>query len=121
MTAATISRAEYLKSAERQTAAVDAGVQARWGDGAADTSQSTALTREADAAAEAARQLAYLKLARARDAVTIEGVFFDLEGETIMVPYDGHLGVAGTKLFLVLVSRPNLNTGTTEVEGEVLL
>lgn len=121
MTAATLSRGEYLKAAERQVSAIAAGVRATWGEDAADTTQSTALTDAGDAAAEAARQLGFLGLVRARDVVVVEGLWFDLEGETVAVPYDGHLGVAGTLLMLVVRSKVDPNSGTTEIEGEVLL
>lgn len=121
MTVATTTTAEYLKAADRFTSAVDATTQARWGEDAQDTTQVTALSAEADAIAEAARQLAFLKLPGTTDVVTLEGLFYDLEGVTISVPYDGRLGIAGSALFLVTHPRLDLATGTTVLEGIVLL
>ena len=121
MTAATLSRAEYLKVGERQVSALAEGVRTTWGQDAGDTVQSTTLVAEADATAEATRQLGFLGVVRARDLVVAEGMWFDLEGQTVAIPYDGHLGVAGTRLMLVLRAKPDPQTGTTEIEGEVLL
>ena len=121
MTAATLSRAQYLLAPERQVSALAEGVRTTWGQDAGDTTQSTVLVDLGDATAEAARQLGLLGVVRARDMVVAEGVFFDLEGQTVAIPYDGHLGVAGTLLMLVIRAKPDLQTGTTEIEGEVLL
>lgn len=121
MTVASTNTAEYLKAADRFTSAIDATTQTRWAEDAQDTTQVSALAVEADAITEAARQLAFLKLPTAIDIVTLEGLFYDLEGVTISVPYDGRLGIAGSALFLVIHPRLDLATGTTVLEGIVLL
>lgn len=127
MTVATQTRAEFLKAAERSAVAVDAAIRARWGDAAGDTAQSSVLVDEAAAAAEAARQLALLGFVLADDAVTIEGVFFDLEGETLSIDYalpvgvGTHFGGASAVEFLVVKARPDPGQGTTSIEGFVRL
>lgn len=117
----TITRAEFLKQAERFAPATDATTLTRWGGDAGDVSQSSRLTSEAAALAETARQLAYTKQVRARDTATVRGVVFDLEGETVELPYDGRLGMAGTVQMLVLRCQPDIGAGLTVLEGEVVL
>ena len=121
MLAAPVSRAQYLEQAQLQTIAVDAHTQAAFGADAADLKIASPLTVDTDAATEAARQLAYLARPRASDTAVIEGVWTDLEGETVAIAYDGHLGVSGLVSMLVIRSHPDLATGTTELQGEVLL
>lgn len=126
MTAATTDRAEYLKSPEKQAVATDAVLQARWGAAAADSAQSSVLAEAADAEAEAARQLALMGRVLAEDEITIEGVFFDLEGETITLDYahpDGgaHFGGAASVAFLVTFAAPDLAAGTTSIRGLIQL
>lgn len=118
---AAIARAEFLKTEERFALAEDSAITARWGEDAADTLQSSCLAFEAAAAAEAARQLAQLAEVRARDVVTVEGVWPDLEGRTVRIAYDGQLGVAGEADLLVLRALVDRNAGTTELTGEILL
>ena len=57
----------------------------------------------------------------APDTVTLEGLFYDLEGATVSIPYDGRYGVAGSALFLVTHPRVDPATGITTLEGIVLL
>lgn len=121
MTVATVARAEFLKNAERQAVAEDAATLATWGEDAQVTQQSSALTRAADAATEAARQLALLKRLRGADAAVLAGCFEDLEGLTISLPYAGRFGMAAVVNFLVLASKADEATRTTTIEGEVLL
>ncbi len=125
MTAATITRAEFLKAEERSVAASAAGVQAAWGTLARDTAQSSALALEAAASAEASRQLGLLDEVLAEDSVVIEGVHFDLEGETVRLSYlrpDGgrYFGAAADEVDLLVVSaRVDLRAGTTQLRGFV--
>ena len=125
MTAATITRAEFLKAEERSVVAVSSAVQTAWGALALDTSQSTALATEAAASAEAARQLALLDEVLAEDEVEIEGAVFDLEGETVRVSYLRHDGgryfdAAADEVDLLVVSaRVDLRQGTTLLRGLV--
>lgn len=121
MAIAPSARAEWLKQRELSTVVTDAPLTARWGEDAADTSQSSVIVLEAAATTEAGRQQAFLGAARGRDIVVVEGVFVDLEGETVDIDYAGQLGVAGVARMLVLRSRANPNTNTTEIEGEVVL
>jgi hypothetical protein len=126
MTAATTDRAEYLKSPEKQAVATDAVLLARWGAAAADSAQSSPLAEEAPAAAEAARQLALLGRVMAEDELTIEGVLFDLEGETITVDYrhpggGTYFGGAASVAFLVTFAAPDLAAGTTAIRGLIQL
>jgi hypothetical protein len=118
---ASTPRAEFLKAAERFALAESATMAARWGEDATDTSQSSALALEADAAAEASRQLAQLAQPRAVDLVTVEGYWPDLEGLTVSVWYGGRFGIAGAALLLVTRARVDPARGQTELEGEVIL
>lgn len=118
---ATTDRAEFLKSAERFAVAESAAIQARWGEDAADTTQSTPLHLAADATTEAGRQLAYLAQVRARDTVELEGLHSDLEGATISIPYAGRLGMGATVDMLVTRVRLDRAGGRTIVTGEVVL
>lgn len=120
MTAST-ARAEFLKAAERLAVAQNATIAARWGEDAQDTSQSSVLAEEADAATEAARQLAQLAQVRAVDLVVVEGLWPDLEGKTVRIAYNGQFGIATTADLLVTKAKLNRNVGTTEIEGEVIL
>ena len=121
MTVATITRSEYLKAAERVAVATDGATAALWGEDAATSRQSSPLTVAADADAEAARQLADLKLPRAIDAVVLTGLHRDLVGKTISVPYAGQHGVAGSALLLVTRAQLNRSNGSTTVTGQVRL
>ena len=126
MSAATLAAAEFLKAEERSAVAVSATLQARWGDSAGDTSQSSVLTELADATAEAARQLALMGTPFAPDLLAIEGVYFDLEGETITVDYTmpgggTYFGGAASVAMLVTKARPELESGVTIVEGLIAL
>lgn len=126
MNEASVDRAAYLRSPERTVAARDAALAARWGAAAGDTAQSTAMTDEAAATAEAARQLAFLGSVMAEDQVLIEGVHFDLEGQVVAIDY-GHPGGgtyfdgAATVQMLVTRARVDLNAGTTLVQGLIRL
>ncbi len=132
MTAATTTRAEFLKSAERSETAVSATLLARWGDAAGDTAQSSALIDKADATAEAARQLALFGNVMAIDQVSIEGVYFDLEGQVVRVDYTipnpagvfpagTWFGGGATVDILVTKARPSLAEGFTLIEGLIRL
>ena len=126
MTAATQTRAEFLKSAERSETASNATLAARWGEAAGDTAQSSLLINQSEAAAEVARQMALLGSVTAEDSVLLEGVFFDLEGQTIRIDYTAPAGGnwfdgAATVDMLVTKSRPDPGAGTTLVQGFIQL
>lgn len=114
-------RAEWLKQRELSVSAADAAITTRWGEDAGDTSQSSLLVAESAATAEGARQLALMVSPRAVDAVVLTALIFDLEGETIDIAYGGDLGVAGMARMLVLAAKPDLNSGSTEVSGLVVI
>ena len=118
---ATTERAEFLKSADRFAAATSPAIEALWGEATLDTSQPSPLVTEADAVAEAARQLGQLDAPRARDMAVIAGLHFDLEGKTVTIPYAGRFGMPATALMLVIRAKVRRNEGLTELEGEVLL
>jgi len=126
MTAATQTRAEFLKSAERSVVATDATLTARWGEAAGDTAQSSALVNEADATAELGRQMALLDTVLVEDAVLLEGLFLNLEGQTVRISYaapgggNWFEGAASVDL-LVTKSRPDPGAGTTLVQGFIQL
>ena len=122
MITSTLTRADYLKSDDIKVISTDTTMSTRWGTtDAADLAIASPLTVAADAQGVSDGMLAFLKLARADDAVIVEGVWPDLEGETIAVAYDGRMGVSGLVTMLVTRAKPNLDTGTTELQGEVLL
>lgn len=126
MTVSTTARAEFLKATESSEIAVSATLQARWGDAAGDTAQSSALIIKADATAEAARQLALMASVVAVDQVTIEGIYFDLEGQTVRVDYTlpgggSYSGGATSVDILVTKARISLTDGTTTIEGLIRL
>lgn len=126
MTAATLSRAEFLKSQERTIVVADATLQARWGDSAGDTRQSSSLTGASDASTEASRQLALLGSVMAEDQVLLEGLFFDLDGRVVTISYvapDGgnYFGGAGSVNLLVTASTVDPASGTTLVKGLIRL
>ena len=128
MTTATQSRAEFLKAEERSAVAgPDATLQARWGAAGGDTSQTSVLAGQRDAAAEASRQIALLAPALALDTVTIEGVVFDLEGQTVRVSYalpagGTYFGMSSADIdMLVVRATVDLAEGTTTIEGFVAL
>lgn len=118
---APTARAEWLKTQYRFAVAQAPAVLALWAGDAADTSQQTALVAEADAAAEAARQLAQMAMVRGRDVVLLAGLHPGLPGRTVRLPYAGRFGHGATVDMLVIRARLNLSAGTTEIEGEVLL
>lgn len=126
MTTASQTRAEFLKSAERSEGSANATLANRWGDAAGDTAQSSLLINQSDATTEVARQLAQLGAILAEDSVLLEGVFFDLEGQTIRIDYTApgggnwFEGAASVDL-LVTKSRPDSGAGTTLVQGFVQL
>ena len=120
-TPAPITYVEYLKMTELQVVETAPAVLAAWGVDALDTSQSSLLADQSVAVTEANRQLALLSRGRARDAVTIFGVHRDLEGETVKLPLDGRLGLASGALMLVIRAKVDLDGGTTELEGEIVL
>lgn len=125
MATATTTRAEFLKAAERAAIAADATLQARWGTAAGDTAQSTVLVAEADATAEASRQLALLSSALAEDRVTVEGLLWDAEGTTVAIDYRGpdgaYFGGADVVTMLVTRARVSLADGATTLTGFVQL
>ena len=130
MTAATQSRAEFLKSAERSELASSATLTARWGDAAGDTTQSSLLINQSDTATELARQMTLLSSVIGEDSVLLEGVFFDLEGQTVRIDYTAPASpnAAGnwfegsaTVDLLVTKARPDPGAGTTLVQGFVQL
>jgi len=121
MAIAPSARAEWLKQRELSNVGTDAVLTARWGEDAADTSQSSIIVLEAAAVTETGRQQTFLASGRGRDIAVVEGAITDLEGETVDIEYAGELGIAGVARMLVLRSRANPNTNTTEIEGEVVL
>ena len=119
---ATVTRAEFLKTEDRFAAAISPTMEALWGDGALDTSQTSPLVAEADALAECVRQLGQLGAGpRGRDVAVIAGIHRDLEGRTVTLPYAGRFGMPATANMLVLRAHVNANEGTTTLRGEVLL
>jgi hypothetical protein len=125
MTVATTARARFLQSAESSEVAINATLRTRWGDAAGDTAHSSVLINQSDAAAEATRQLAVMAPVFADDLVRLEGVFFDLEGETVRVDYrtSGVIAFGGAATVDILVTRStiDLRAGTTTIEGLVAL
>ena len=126
MATATQTRAEFLKAAERSETASDATLTARWGDAGGDSTQSSTLVNQSDAAAELTRQMALLAGVLAEDSVLIEGVYFDLEGQTIRLDYtapDGGTWFGGSASIDLLVTkaRPDPGVGTTLVQGFIQL
>lgn len=126
MAVSTLARAEFLKAAERSETATSSSLKARWGDAAGDTAQSSCLVDQSAAATEASRQLAFLGATFAYDRVVLEGVYFDLEGETVRVAYSmpgggNYFGGAATVDILVTRASINLADGTTIIEGFVAL
>lgn len=118
---ATTARAEFLKTEERLALAESSIVAARWGEDAADTSQSSPLAEPSDAQEEANRQLTQLSAVRARDLVLLEGLHPDLEGRTVRIWYGGQFGMAQEVDMLVIRAKLLRNIGQTEIEGEVVL
>lgn len=127
MPIASQTRAEFLKAEERQATAENAALRARWGDAAADTSQSSVLDQSAAAEAEAGRQLVLMGQPMATDAVTIEGVWLDLEGRTVAIDYalpvgaGTYFGGAAVTQLLVTRARVDFAQGVTLLEGLVRL
>lgn len=122
MPEASVDRAEYLRSPEKTVSAANAILQARWGQAAGDTAQSTPLATEAAAAAEVARQLALLGDVMAEDQVLIEGIHRDLEGETVTIDYTHsaggtYFGGNASVSMVVTKARVDLNAGTTLLQG----
>lgn len=118
---ATTARAEFLKTEERFATATGPTIEARWGEDAADTSQSSPLVLEAAAAAEAARQLAQLDAPFADDIAVLAGLHEGLEGRTVRLPYAGRFGMAAEADMLVTRAKVDRNKGTTELQGYVAL
>ncbi len=130
MATATQTRAEFLKSAERSEVAANATLAGRWGDAAGDTSQSSLLINQSDAATEITRQMTLLGGVFAEDSVLLEGLFFDLEGLTVRIDYTApaNRDVAGNWFdgaasvdLLVTKARTDPGAGTTLVQGFVIL
>lgn len=118
---ASTARAEFLKTQDRFAVSSSSALASTWGEDALDSRQPSVLDTEAAATAEAARQTGLLGTVRARDAALLEGVHFDLEGKTARLAYDGRLGLSGERDMLVVSVRIDLNSGTTLIEGEVIL
>ncbi len=118
---ATTARAEFLKTEERFATAAAPVIEARWGEDAVDTSQSSPLVLEAAAAAEAARQLAQMDTPVAEDIATVAGLHEGLEGRTVRLPYAGRFGMAAQADMLVVRARVDRNAGVTELQGYVVL
>jgi hypothetical protein len=130
MTTATQTRAEFLKSAERSEVSANATLAFRWGDAAGDTTQSSLLINQSDTATELARQMTLLSSVFAEDSVLLEGLFFDLEGQTVRIDYTApaNRDVAGNWFdgaasvdLLVTKARPDPGSGTTLVQGFIQL
>lgn len=126
MGAATTARAEFLKAAERSEVAISATLRTRWGAAAGDTEQSSLLVNQADATAEAARQLALMGPVLAVDSVDIEGVWFDLEGATVRVDYalpggNAFGGAAAVDILVTDVVGIHLAEGYTTIKGLIAL
>ena len=85
----------YLQSAERIYVAVDAPLTARWGGLARTYEASSCLSNEADAIAEAGRQIAFMGGPLTEDLVTVAGVLD-------VAAYRGRcITVAGIVLFVL--------------------
>lgn len=125
MSVTTQARAEFLKNAERSEVALSATLRTRWGAAAGDTAQSSLMVVQADAAAEASRQLALMAPALAVDIVDIEGVWFDLPGATVRIDYafPGGNAFGGAASVNMLVARATINLadGLTTIEGLIAL
>lgn len=126
MTVATTARAQFLKSAESSEVAINPTVRALWGEAAGDTAQSSVIALKADATAEASRQLALLDDTLAEDGLVLEGVYFDLEGETVRVDYSApgggtYFGGAALVDILVTSSIVSIEAGTTTIKGLLAL
>ena len=114
---ATVTRAEFLKSEERFATASAPAMEVRWGEDAADTSQSSPLAFEPDAVAESARQLAQMGDTSAEDIAVITGLYPGLEGKTVRLAYGGRFGMAAEANMLVTRASLNRNEGTTTLQG----
>lgn len=77
--------AEWLRSPELVELVENSGILAAWGDLAADSEGSSPLALRADAAAEAARQLAFLGLPLAEEAIEVIGEQSALVGEALRI------------------------------------
>jgi hypothetical protein len=80
--------AEWLRSAELVELVESAPILAAWGDLATDSEASSPLALRADAAAEAARQLAFLGLPLAVETVDVVGERSALVGEAVRIEAD---------------------------------
>ena len=118
---ATTARAEFLKSEERFATASSPTIEARWGEDAVDTSQSSPLVEEAAAMAEAARQLAQMGVPVAEDIATIFGVHTGLAGKTVRLPYGARFGMPAEADMLVVCPKVDRNRGLTQLRGFVKL
>ena len=90
--------AQWLQDATLWQLAEDAGRAARWGASAITAERETTLATSDDAAAEGARQLAFLGGPLAIDEVALAGAWRQFEGQVITLScnqlgYDGGLNV----------------------------
>ena len=87
MTAVAPATADWLKAAALYTAAVDP-TAASWGDSVTETEIISPLALEADASAEAARQLGFLAGPLAIDEHLVSGDQAGLIGQTVLLAGD---------------------------------
>jgi hypothetical protein len=92
---------EWLKQGALFASATDAAVVAAWGNDGRETEIMSCLALEADAAAEAARQLAIMKGSVAFERHDIKGLRADLIGKPVTITCD-RLGYdAGLTVFVI--------------------
>ena len=102
--------AEWLRSENLVETATAAGVAAAWGDLAIDSELQSPFAEQADAAAEAARQLTFLGVALAVEKLLVRGWHANLIGQSRRVAANAD-GYAGTPPVFII--------GADEQEGGV--
>lgn len=104
----------WLGSTALYVGASDAATVARWGDRATDTEYLSPIAIEADADAEAVRQLSFLAGPLARDEHVVQGLRHDLLGKTIRITGTG-LGyeAPGAVVFVLRVEESDATDMTT--------
>lgn len=101
--------AAWLRSEELTTVAANAGAEAKWGALAIDTQISSPIAFVGDAAAEAARQLAFRPGPLWVDVLRIPGFHVGLIGEVITLRADKGGYAAGVDVFVL---------GADEIDGD---
>lgn len=104
----------WLESQALYVAASDADILARWGDRATDTEYLSPIAREADADAEAVRQLSFLGGPLAVDEHVVQGLRHDLLGKAVRLVGVG-LGYEspGAVVFVIRVQESDSTDTTT--------